>query len=73
MKSKIISDEHKYPKLMRSEYSDNVYLITSEGSGMCVYDHSMGDDLSTWDLGQFSESLAMDMLVEFDGTVELKN
>lgn len=70
MKSEIIEKEKelKFPCLMVSEETGNVYLMKSEKSGTCV--HVAG---GFWLIGTSRDTLDPKILIPFEGKIILQN
>lgn len=70
MKSEIIEKEKEleFPCLMVGKDTGNVYLMSSEKSGTCVYSLD-----SSWKIADNSTILASSALIPFKGKIILQN
>lgn len=72
MKSEIIEkekeEELKFPCLMISKDTGNVYLMSSERSGTCVY-----SIYSSYKIADISTTLSFSILIPFEGKIILQN
>ena len=71
MKSEIIKKEKelKFPCLMVSEDTGNVYLMSSEKVGTCIH----SNDKSAWSVSDFCDMLDHTILTPFKGKIILQN
>ena len=71
MKSEIIKNEKelKFPCLMVSEETGNVYLMSSEKVGTCVRSNGK----SAWSVSDFCDMLEPTILTTFKGKIILQN